>query len=500
MTTTSTSDIVSVSTMTMSRKRVVFASLWCVLFLSGSELGGVLATSSSSGPTSSPPGLSVSGGSSRLKHYARRIKAYREVRVSPPPPPPLPPVASEAKDETMTNVVREGEDQVYYETSLNVDVSQPLQQRVEDPNVVVTTMTSPLPPPPQQVEAVAPVVASTTSSSSNSKMAIVYMGLLALQFGIQPMLVRKFTPQGICKSSVVLTQEVFKFGLAATAYLSTTRPECRVLDRAHLTLKTWLTMAGLPACLYTIQNLASLMAYQNLEALTFNILNQTKILSAALCCYLIMGKKQSKLQSLSLVLLLVSALVIEKVISVSSLMSGSLVHSIQNAWGMLGSGSGGALSKRFTHGVVPVLVASFLSGFNGALTQRNLQGSAVQKRRPKNSYLFSMELCAASSLVLALSLLVSGDGRTIASKGFFHNWQSPKVLIPIVTNSLGGILVGLVTKHAGSVRKGFALIFGIFVSGLLQSEGVSSTQWLGGILAAVSLWMHATNPHSEPKK
>jgi Na+/proline symporter len=62
-----------------------------------------------------------------------------------------------------------------------------------------------------------------------------------------------------------------------------------------------------------------------------------------------------------------------------------------------------------------------------------------------------------------------------------------------LTNAAGGIVVGLVTKYAGSVRKGFALIFGIFISGVFQKQ-VSKEQWIGGLLAGVSLWMHAVHP------
>ena len=69
-------------------------------------------------------------------------------------------------------------------------------------------------------------------------------------------------------------------------------------------------------------------------------------------------------------------------------------------------------------------------------------------------------------------------------------------MIPILTNSVGGIIVGLVTKYAGSVRKGFALIFGIFISGILQAQdsGVSHEQIIGGLLAGISLWMHSAYP------
>jgi len=57
----------------------------------------------------------------------------------------------------------------------------------------------------------------------------------------------------------------------------------------------------------------------------------------------------------------------------------------------------------------------------------------------------------------------------------------------------------LVTKYAGSVRKGFALIFGILLSGIAQTIWQPETrirpeQIAGGILAAISLYLHATNP------
>ena len=222
------------------------------------------------------------------------------------------------------------------------------------------------------------------------------------------------------------------------------------------------------------------MAYQNLDALTFNVLNQTKTLSAALCCYLVMGRRQSPLQIVSLFILLLSALVMEGVVSLDVLLGKQAV-----SLDLLDA-------NRFTNGVIPLLVASFLSGLAGALCQTNLQ-SAGGGRDP---YLLSMELCAASGIFLTVSLLQSPDGQLIVTNGFWDGWTAA-TWIPILTNSIGGIIVGLVTKFAGSVQKGFALIFGILISGVIQAPdtGVSREQIIGGVLAAVSLWMHATNPY-----
>lgn len=44
--------------------------------------------------------------------------------------------------------------------------------------------------------------------------ALFYMLLLALQFGVQPILTRRYTPPGITRSTVVLMQEIVKFVIA----------------------------------------------------------------------------------------------------------------------------------------------------------------------------------------------------------------------------------------------------------------------------------------------
>lgn len=228
------------------------------------------------------------------------------------------------------------------------------------------------------------------------------------------------------------------------------------------------------------------MAYQNLDALTFNILNQSKTLSAAICCYLVMGRKQTTQQLMALVILMFSGMIIEQVFSLDFFLES---HSVEKTRVVTTE-----QTRRFSRGVAPLLLASFLSGLAGALCQRNLQDHG------KNPYLFCMELCAASSIILSLSLLVTPDGQLIREKGFWGDEWNYQVFIPIVTNSMGGVLVGLVTKYAGSVRKGFALIFGILISGLLQSESVSTEQVVGGLLAAISLWMHSAKSSTEIEK
>ena len=256
---------------------------------------------------------------------------------------------------------------------------------------------------------------------------------------------------------------------------------------------SWLRLSLIPATIYFVQNMCSLLAYQNLDAIPYNVLNQTKTLSAALCCYLLMKKKQSSYQMLALLLLLIAALVMEKLLPMDIL--------LPSCWVNLGENSMNSFvlnlsSRHFYRGVLPIMVASFLSGLAGAITQISLQ---VGNR---DSLLFTVELCAASILIILASFLTSEDGSQIWERGFFDEWTL-STIVPILTNSVGGILVGLVIKYAGTVPKGFALIFGIALTGMVQShnekKALSKEKVVGGVLVAVSLWMHATNSYVEQK-
>jgi len=57
---------------------------------------------------------------------------------------------------------------------------------------------------------------SAASSPSLDGKSMFYLFLLAIQFGIQPILTRTYTPPGITRSTVILTQEIVKFFMALT--------------------------------------------------------------------------------------------------------------------------------------------------------------------------------------------------------------------------------------------------------------------------------------------
>jgi solute carrier family 35 (UDP-sugar transporter), member A1/2/3 len=136
----------------------------------------------------------------------------------------------------------------------------------------------------------------------------------------------------------------------------------------------------------------------------------------------------------------------------------------------------------------------------------------------RNAFLFTIEVSFFSALTLVVSMLwnharnknhnnnnnnVNVDTKTKTrsfswSKIWNHRSDIWQALIPITVKALGGILTALVHKHAGSVLKGFALVLGLVLSGLLQTvmdeERLTANQGLGTLLVMLSSWMHFTHP------
>ena len=77
-------------------------------------------------------------------------------------------------------------------------------------------------------------------------------------------------------------------------------------------------------------------------------------------------------------------------------------------------------------------------------------------------------------------------------------------MIPVIANAFGGIVVGLVTKYAGGVTKGFALIAGIIITAiadyLVDGIPLGPQHLLSAILVSLSIYLHNTYKYVEKSK
>lgn len=328
-------------------------------------------------------------------------------------------------------------------------------------------------PPREKVGHVSMGIASVVAPSANAQVSAIGIGLfavLAVQFATQPFFTQMFVLQAVPASTLVLTQEIVKF-ISGFAVLGLSGRLSSALQ--GWTLRESLQAGGLPAISYAVQNCFVVIAYQNLDSVVVNVVNQTKILFTAWFVYMLLGRRQSLMQVLALNMLFITALLVTY--NGSSVTNESERH------------------RDFRLGICCALIAAVLSGFGAAVTEYSLCG------KKRNSYLFSAELGAYSGLAIVVNIVLNlnGDGARIRRDGFWNHW-GPMTIVPCLSQSFGGILVGLVTQAIGSVRKNFAVICGLILTALLQwaidGKALSPTVCLAVPLAAVSLYLHTMYP------
>lgn len=329
------------------------------------------------------------------------------------------------------------------------------------------------------------------SSSTLTPLGTIYLVLLALNYSIMPRLSKTFIHPKTNKTSLALVEEMIKFFMGIGGFLITDSWSSIKGWKLHSTL----IAAGLPSALYALQGILTYTAYQHLDAFTFNGLTQLKTLSAALCCYFVIGKTQSFMQIVALVLLSVTPLVLEGNFSMKRILT--FTHETK------GYGDSIQMKHRLLLGILPCLGATVLSGLAGAMSQKSLQYNVGSMER--NAYFYSAEISICTAFFLLISMMKTNkskltereiDGHNL-DKGYFKYWDL-KTLIPIAVKATGGILTALVHKHSGSVMKGFSLVLGLVFSALLQSvidgEDLKMSQFFGTALVLLSSWLHFTSP------
>ena len=74
----------------------------------------------------------------------------------------------------------------------------------------------------------------------------------------------------------------------------------------------------------------------------------------------------------------------------------------------------------------------------------------------------------------------------------------------MLTSAVGGMVVGLVTKYAGGVTKGFALIAGILVTAvaefLVHGTPLGDRHIVATALVSAAIYLHSSFPYQDPTK
>jgi len=305
-------------------------------------------------------------------------------------------------------------------------------------------------------------------------MGAVFCVLLALQYALQPFLKVYIAPE-THKVSLVLGTEVAKI-LIAGAMIAVDGPGAFARTFADWTPKA-ASLSVLPSLVYAVQNYLLVVGASSLDSVTFNCLNQSKLVSTAACVYFVFGVRQSLAQTLALGGLLVAGAILQEGGGVAS-----------------GAGKDADQTRIKFAGVAAVLAASALSGVASAATQFSLQ----RLRRTSTALTLEMAVAAIPCLLLAHY----GASDLSDRGGFFRGWTA-STLVPVVSSALGGIFVGQITKRLGGVAKGFAIVGGLVLTGILQSlvtgEGLEAKHAVALLLVVSCTYAHASFPPASAK-
>lgn len=263
------------------------------------------------------------------------------------------------------------------------------------------------------------------------------------------------------------------------------------LARAVFTGDSW--KLAIPAMLYTLQNSLQYIAVSNLDAATFQVTYQLKILTTALFSVGMLGRSLSTKRWASLVLLMIGVAIVQipsgpsgpQELSVKDLKGGAF-HSPREIWDLkaLGNAAAGQLSKRSATyegidedlgyprnseidasvGLAAVTAACLLSGLAGVYFEKILK-DAKSESQSASVWVRNVQLSFYSIWPALFIGVLFKDGEHIAKTGFFagYNWV---VWTAITFQALGGVIVALVVNYSDNIAKNFATSISIIISSL----------------------------------
>ena len=224
-----------------------------------------------------------------------------------------------------------------------------------------------------------------------------------------------------------------------------------------------------PAGLYTLQNTLVYVAISNLDAITFQVTYQLKILTTVLFSIALLGRSVTRRQWVSLILLTIGVAVVQISEPLSSgtytleQLKSSILSAVQNLdpfslWSSLESGAD-ASGMSAVRGFAAVLAASSISGFTCVYFEKIMKDSLASV-----SVLTRNAQLAFFSIFPALFLgVLWQDGAEIAEHGFFVGY-TPLVWMTILLQAIGGIIVAVCIAYADNVAKNFAASLSIIMS------------------------------------
>ncbi|RWS17090.1 UDP-N-acetylglucosamine transporter-like protein [Dinothrombium tinctorium] len=224
----------------------------------------------------------------------------------------------------------------------------------------------------------------------------------------------------------------------------------------------------IPAALYTIQNNLLFLALSNLDAATYQVTYQLKILVTALFSVFMLKKRLVVTQWIALLFLMIGVTLVQ--------------------WPNEEEAEQEPKDNNRIIGLFAVITCCILSGFSGVYFEKLI------KSTPQSLWIRNIQLSFFGFLLGAAAVLFQ-DFTLVRMHGFFQGYNFITWVV-IWLHAAGGIVVALVMKYADNILKGFATSVSIVLSTifsycLLQDFTPSLTYFLGASIVIFSTILYS---------
>ncbi|XP_068197696.1 solute carrier family 35 member A3b [Antennarius striatus] len=287
------------------------------------------------------------------------------------------------------------------------------------------------------------------------------------------------TDQHYLASSAVVSAEVLKI-LACTFLVimenNFSVQAVRQLLREEIVSKPAETLKlAIPAGIYTLQNNLLYVALSNLDAATYQVTYQLKILTTALFSVSMLGKKLNLNQWFSLLLLMSGVTLVQWPTDDEDDPNPKPGHQSQLV------------------GLMAVLMACVSSGFAGVYFEK------ILKETKQSVWLRNVQL-GIFGFAFGVGGMMAYDGEKVRQLGMFQGYTSITYTV-VVLQAVGGLIVAVVIKYADNILKGFATSVSIIISAfisyvLLEDFNPTSIFFVGSavVIGATFLYSYERQP------
>ncbi|KAI0306320.1 nucleotide-sugar transporter-domain-containing protein [Multifurca ochricompacta] len=255
---------------------------------------------------------------------------------------------------------------------------------------------------------------------------------------------------------------------------------CKIVGKEVFRPDCW--KLSIPAILYVIQNNLQFVAASNLEAATFQVSYQMKILTTAAFSVILLRRKLTPLKWLALFFLALGVGIVQIQCGVAKNPLGdgpsADVHTMVPSKGFLA-----VAAACFTSGLAGVYFEMVLKNSTADLWVRNVQLS-----------LFSL-LPALVPIIMTPSPSPGSASHSVPSLTHLFANFTPWAWATVLTQVLGGLITALVIKYADNIMKGFATSLSIVISFLasvaLFHFRITTSFIVGATVVLTATWLYS---------